>query len=143
MSSRTHRRSEPADPARRGTLRWLAGALVGLVGLGGCRSRVAGPPVPLEISVTAIGLGRRLRVVHDSNPVELRRTDQGVAARSLWCTHWGCEVRWSEQERRYLCPCHEGVFDEEGQVLSGPPPRPLADYPVVVEGEVVRVGVAG
>ncbi|MGA9742111.1 ubiquinol-cytochrome c reductase iron-sulfur subunit [Candidatus Binatus sp.] len=44
------------------------------------------------------------------------------------CTHLGCAYRWVEQEKQFFCPCHAGVFSLTGQVVSGPPPRPLDVY---------------
>lgn len=41
------------------------------------------------------------------------------------CTHLACAYRWVKESHRFLCPCHDGVFDIDGKVLSGPPPRPL------------------
>lgn len=41
------------------------------------------------------------------------------------CTHLGCNVRWSKETSRFACPCHSGVYDSDGAVISGPPPRPL------------------
>jgi Rieske Fe-S protein len=42
------------------------------------------------------------------------------------CTHLGCVVTWNPAEGRLLCPCHDGCFDgATGQVLAGPPQRPL------------------
>lgn len=43
------------------------------------------------------------------------------------CTHLGCIVDWKEGGRglAFYSPCHAGVFDMEGTVLGGPPPRPL------------------
>ncbi|MBI2958101.1 MAG: ubiquinol-cytochrome c reductase iron-sulfur subunit [Chloroflexi bacterium] len=41
------------------------------------------------------------------------------------CTHLGCGYSWHAESQRFLCPCHAGVFDIEGAVVSGPPPRPL------------------
>ncbi len=41
------------------------------------------------------------------------------------CTHLGCAYRWDESRKSFLCPCHDGVFDIDGKVVSGPPPRPL------------------
>jgi menaquinol-cytochrome c reductase iron-sulfur subunit len=36
-----------------------------------------------------------------------------------------------------MCPCHGGVYYEDGTVAVGPPPAPLARYPVRVrDGEV-------
>lgn len=44
---------------------------------------------------------------------------------SATCTHLGCQVRWDAASTRFRCPCHGGVFDANGQVIEGPPPRPL------------------
>lgn len=41
------------------------------------------------------------------------------------CTHLGCIVKWKESEDRFSCPCHQGFFTSEGEVISGPPPKPL------------------
>lgn len=41
------------------------------------------------------------------------------------CTHLGCAYHWDQEARHFLCPCHDGIFDINGKVLSGPPPRPL------------------
>ena len=51
------------------------------------------------------------------------------------CTHLGCPYRWDDQTRRFLCPCHAAVFDLDGQVVTGPPPRPLDRYPCRTAGE--------
>lgn len=41
------------------------------------------------------------------------------------CTHLGCIVKWKQSENRFACPCHQGFFTREGEVISGPPPKPL------------------
>ena len=82
-------------------------------------------------------LGERVRVLHGELPVELMRTAEGVRARSLWCTHFGCEVAWDPVEGLYRCPCHEGFFDAAGRVKAGPPPRSLPELPVRVEEDTV------
>lgn len=51
--------------------------------------------------------------------------DQTVRALSATCTHLGCQVAWNPKDAHFRCPCHGGVFDAEGRVVSGPPPRPL------------------
>jgi menaquinol-cytochrome c reductase iron-sulfur subunit len=48
------------------------------------------------------------------------------------CTHLGCPYRWDDQQRQFLCPCHTAVFDLNGNVVTGPPPRPLDRYPCKV-----------
>jgi menaquinol-cytochrome c reductase iron-sulfur subunit len=50
------------------------------------------------------------------------------------CTHLGCPYRWSADQKAFLCPCHNAVFGVDGQVLSGPPPRPLDRYSAKVVG---------
>lgn len=51
--------------------------------------------------------------------------DKGLHALSGTCTHLGCQVRWDLESTRFRCPCHGGAFDAQGQVVEGPPPRPL------------------
>ena len=41
------------------------------------------------------------------------------------CAHLGCPVRWFPQSGLFMCPCHGGVYYENGEHASGPPPRGL------------------
>ena len=50
------------------------------------------------------------------------------------CTHLGCPYRWDDAKKHFACPCHSAVFDPEGNVISGPPPRPLDQFATKVEG---------
>ena len=54
------------------------------------------------------------------------------------CTHLTCAVRYREELQKIECPCHNGWFSADtGEVLQGPPPRPLPQLAVVVrEGKV-------
>jgi menaquinol-cytochrome c reductase iron-sulfur subunit len=49
------------------------------------------------------------------------------------CTHLGCRVRWIDDAEQFFCPCHNGVFDKNGGIVSGPVPRPLDLYEAKVE----------
>jgi Rieske Fe-S protein len=49
------------------------------------------------------------------------------------CTHLGCNVRWHEEQGNFVCPCHQGVFSRTGEVVSGPPPKPLRQLETRVE----------
>lgn len=70
----------------------------------------------------------------------LRRVDdQNFIAFSTICTHLGCPVRWLAEANLFMCPCHGGVFYADGQVASGPPPRPLNRYPVRVNNNDVQI----
>ena len=69
----------------------------------------------------------------------LRVDEQQFKAFSVDCTHLGCPVRWLPTANLFMCPCHGGVFYADGQVASGPPPRPLTTYPVRVEDGQVQI----
>jgi Rieske Fe-S protein len=70
-------------------------------------------------------------------PLQVVRNGDTLRALSTVCSHLGCRVRWEGNQQRFLCPCHNAVFDKEGRVVSGPPPRPLDRYEVeIVDGSV-------
>jgi menaquinol-cytochrome c reductase iron-sulfur subunit len=50
---------------------------------------------------------------------------QAFTAFAVNCTHLGCPVNWQPDARIFLCPCHGGVYYEDGERASGPPPRGL------------------
>jgi menaquinol-cytochrome c reductase iron-sulfur subunit len=71
----------------------------------------------------------------------LRRVSESeFIAFSVNCAHLGCPVRWLEDARLFMCPCHGGVYYEDGRVAAGPPPHPLARYPVRVQDGEVAIG---
>jgi menaquinol-cytochrome c reductase iron-sulfur subunit len=49
------------------------------------------------------------------------------------CAHLGCPVRWFPQSGLFMCPCHGGVYYEDGSRASGPPERGLFEYPYRIE----------
>jgi menaquinol-cytochrome c reductase iron-sulfur subunit len=58
------------------------------------------------------------------------------------CTHLGCPVRWVQNAELFLCPCHGGVFNHDGSVAAGPPPKPLNRYPVRIRNGQVEIQTA-
>ena len=73
----------------------------------------------------------------------LIRTETGeYHAFGQQCTHLACPVYYERQHKRLECPCHEGAFDAAtGNVLYGPPPRPLDVIEIELrDGEVWAVG---
>ena len=59
-------------------------------------------------------------------------------AMSQKCTHLSCVVYYEADTQQMVCPCHEGVFDARtGDVVSGPPQRPLGRIDVEVRDGVV------
>ncbi len=62
-----------------------------------------------------------------------RKTEKDVVVFSDVCTHLSCRVSWDEEIEEYYCPCHAAFFDKNGEVISGPPPRPLDQYEIKLE----------
>ncbi len=56
-------------------------------------------------------------------PTMIVHSDNGLSALSLTCTHLGCTVEGTSDG--FACPCHGSRYDENGNVLRGPAPRPL------------------
>lgn len=69
----------------------------------------------------------------------LTENGRDFVAMSNICTHLGCRVRWIDEQQRFFCPCHNGVFDKDGKVVSGPPPRPLDQFEVKVEDDNISI----
>jgi menaquinol-cytochrome c reductase iron-sulfur subunit len=65
----------------------------------------------------------------------LTKDGRDFIAMSNVCTHLGCRVRWIADQEKFICPCHNGIFDKEGNVLGGPPPGPLNQYKTKVEND--------
>ncbi|MBE0713997.1 MAG: Rieske 2Fe-2S domain-containing protein [Candidatus Aminicenantes bacterium] len=79
-----------------------------------------------------------------SAPAVLINTAEGtLVALSAICTHLTCTVRYDGETGTLFCPCHNGRFDLSGNVLSGPPPRPLETYAVEISGPDIIVSRKG
>jgi Rieske Fe-S protein len=73
----------------------------------------------------------------------IRPEEDTFVAFSQKCTHLSCAVFYSRENNRLECPCHEGYFSvRNGDVLQGPPPRPLPRIILEQRGdEIVAVGI--
>lgn len=97
----------------------------------------------VRLALADLPEGAHVRVLLGDRPVDVVRGPGGVVARSLWCTHMGCDVEWHDDVRRYRCQCHAGEFDEHGDPVAGPPPRPLRTLVARIEGDSVVVALPG
>lgn len=69
-------------------------------------------------------------------PCLVIRTTQGeVKALNAICTHTDCTVKYRVDKGDIFCSCHGGVYDLNGRNVSGPPPRPLETYKVILRGK--------
>ncbi len=69
----------------------------------------------------------------------VRMPDGGFVALYRKCTHLGCAVPWNPAEGKFICPCHGSQFEQDGQVINQPAPRPLDRFAVTIESGIVKV----
>ncbi len=131
----------PTQITRRALLKGVIGIL-GAFGLGGLFYGMyrylspGGGETPVEVSLNEIPVGGAQYFQYGGSPGILFRGEDGsFKAFSLVCTHLGCTVTWRPERNEFYCPCHDGFFDAEGKVLSGPPPASLERWKVEVRGD--------
>lgn len=66
-----------------------------------------------------------------------REEDGSLTAISATCTHLGCVVNWDEERNAFICPCHSGLYNPKGIVISGPPPAPLWRHKIKEEEGII------
>lgn len=73
-------------------------------------------------------------------PALLIFTDKGTyKAFSAVCTHLNCTVEYHPTSKGIVCACHNGRYDLNGKVVSGPPPKPLPEFKVTQRGGDILV----
>ncbi len=87
-----------------------------------------------------IPIGRGKQVLFNGEPVWVLHLKGSWIALSAICTHQGCIVQWDEKRSTLSCPCHDGLFDAQGNVLSGLPRRPLKRFRVSVVKDEIFIG---
>lgn len=103
--------------------------------------RNAAEAVPVPVDLSLIPEKGFYAVKYGSTGAYLRKgADGDFLVFSGACPHMGCRVKWSEETYRFVCPCHEGFFDSDGKVISGPPTSPLAMLPFTIEDNMIIVG---
>jgi nitrite reductase/ring-hydroxylating ferredoxin subunit len=86
-------------------------------------------PVRLVAKLSALPVGGTLQFNYpgEHDPcILVRLGPDRLVAYGQKCTHLSCAVIPRVDKGHIHCPCHEGYFNlETGDVLAGPPPRPL------------------
>ena len=101
-------------------------------------------------SLPKVDVGRPVEIIYQSQRWEkgeqvsypkrayiVRSNSSEISAIDPTCTHLGCTCYWDESIHMFLCPCHGGAFDINGNVTLGPPPKPLARLHVKIEDETL------
>lgn len=102
-----------------------------IIDLGPLEKFPVGTPSRFEFTQTKVNGWERTAINYGFYVV--RSSESEVRVFSDICTHLGCRVTWHADERHYISPCHDGHFDLLGNVISGPPPRPLDEYVARIE----------
>lgn len=135
---------EKANPTnRRGFVNWLLGTSAGalLAAILYPVARYVSPPDQPEAATSQVEAGatndpelleKGFRIIRFGvEPVILiRLSDTDFRAFAATCTHLDCIVEYQKAENRIWCNCHNGEYNLTGQVVGGPPPKPLLTFKV-------------
>jgi Rieske Fe-S protein len=154
---------EPNELSRRNFMQtaiWGIGGLIGIIFGASAVAYIVGPSLKKQQTETWVRLGPSSKVelgvptlftfkietqtgwianTEEISVYVLSTDGRTYIAMSNICTHLGCRVRWITEQDEFFCPCHNGEFDIEGNVVGGPPPRPLDRYDVKVENDQLYI----
>ncbi len=123
------------------TLAWIGSVMYPLVSF-------LKPPKQGEVEVSSVKACKLSEMEKDSGiivrfgnkPVILvRKADGELRAFSAVCSHLDCTVQYRKDMGLIWCACHNGRYDLTGRNVAGPPPRPLDEYKVIVQGEDIFI----
>ncbi len=106
------------------------------------------PPDSGEPTVTSLKVGKLSEFEMNSSkiikfgriPVMLIRDESGdLHALAATCTHLDCIVQYRQDAKQIVCACHNGVFDLKGRNVSGPPPKPLEEFAVIIKDDEIII----
>lgn len=130
------------SPRRRRIVKWLTGGFLSLWGFGFAWV-IASFLKPLHSQeslaervirvgpLDALPVGQAQLVRRGREPLFVIRTsEENLIGLAGVCTHLHCVLHWDPQQEQLQCPCHEGSFDVNGNVLKGPAARGLQRYRV-------------
>jgi len=110
------------DPA------FKAGAKEGWVPVGKIADMQVGTPYPFSFTRVQVNGWERTSTTHGGFALRKSEDPNDILVLNSRCTHLSCTVNWKPEVQAYVCPCHDANFNKQGEVLSGPPPRPLDRY---------------
>ena len=131
--------------------------LTGLFGVGSCGSLLSflypvvrfifPPDIPdsstnevTAVQETELQLNSGAIFKFGSRPGIVIHTSSGAwKAFSGVCTHLNCTVQYRPELQQIWCACHNGAYNLNGEVVSGPPPKPLEEYVVHIRNGAVVV----
>jgi len=140
----------PVHPDKRDFLKWLisGAALAWVVAVMYPILSFMKPPKQGEVEVSSVKAGKLSEMEKDSGTIVkfgnkpvilIRKSDGELRAFSAACTHLECTVQYRKDFGSIWCACHNGKYDLNGRNISGPPPRPLDEYKVIVKNDEIFI----
>jgi cytochrome b6-f complex iron-sulfur subunit len=137
-------------PGRRSFLHWLLGGgfTASIISFLYPAINFMNPPAIPEASTNEVAAGRVQELKPNSGKIVkfgskpallIRLSETEWRAFSAVCTHLNCTVQYQDSTRQVWCACHNGLYDLNGKVVGGPPPKPLEEYAVHVRGDEVII----
>jgi cytochrome b6-f complex iron-sulfur subunit len=133
----------PHGLSRRRLLNWFLGSSFGalLASIVYPVARFLNPPEVETASTNEVDAGaindpefveKGYKIIRfGSEPVlVVRVSDADFRAFSAVCTHLACIVEYRKVSQVIHCNCHNAQFNLQGQVVGGPPPKPLPPFSV-------------
>ncbi len=135
---------------RRTLIRWLLGGgfMASIISFMYPAIKFMDPPSVPEASTNEVTAGKVQDLKPNSGKIVkfgsrpallIRLNETEWRAFSAVCTHLNCTVQFRDATRQIWCACHNGFYDLNGKVVSGPPPRPLEEFVVHVRGDEVVI----
>ena len=106
------------------------------------------PPAIPEVSINSITAGAIQDFPISSSMITrfgrkpilvLRKKNGDFRALSATCTHLDCNVQYRDDLEQIWCACHNGLYNLEGKNISGPPPKPLSQYSIIVNNDRIVI----
>jgi cytochrome b6-f complex iron-sulfur subunit len=137
-------------PERRSFISWLlsGGVAASLGSFFFPVVRFLNPPKVTEAAVDEVMAGKVSEMKPNSGKIIkfgnkpallVRASENDWKAFSAVCTHLNCTVQYQDSSSQIWCACHNGTYDLNGRVVSGPPPKPLEEYAVKLRGDEVVI----
>ena len=131
------------DRSRRQLLNWFLGTSLGalVATITYPIARFLNPPEIETASTNEVDAGtandpefvtKGYKIVRFGNEpvIVVRASEVDFRAFSAVCTHLACIVEYRKANQVIHCNCHNAQFNLQGQVVGGPPPRPLPPFSV-------------
>lgn len=132
--------SQAINRDRRNLLKMLSAAAAGVLGGYSLHCSESGDSTSIAVCLESEVPENEpfVKRVSDGHKIFIMRRGGRLVALNGKCTHQACEVSYDSNDEIFVCPCHQGLYDDGGKPIAGPPQRPLQRHRVeVLDGQVI------